>query len=220
MRYHQLLKYCHQLNRESPGKDFYPLPLSVFDIQVNNLLFSCFYLKPKDIPLSIVSGDTQTEKLTLVKLSQWLQGAFEEGWQTVEVLLGCQELEPLSSFRSERTDNFGDNELKRGRIIDLGMRVQGNLLALVITLVPEKVEQTNICVRLYPHETKILPPGLELSILDELGNRVLDESGNPLAVAGREADNWIQLKLYGSPGEGFQIKIALGKFSVTQECII
>lgn len=159
----------------------------------------------------------------LVDLSQWLQGVFQAGWQSVEALLGGPEPEPALAFRSrsEGEEDFTD-AVKRGRLIDLGMDLAGHSIALVAALLPESSEKINIRLRVYPMDGETyLPEGLTLTLLDESGEPISDEeTGTPWQVRAREVDNWIQWPLYGEPGDRFWVKISLGDASVTEEFVI
>ena len=84
----------------------------------------------------------------------------------------------------------------------------------------ETPSKTNIRLRIYPQKRAILPPGLTVAVLDEAKNPVLDESKTPLEIYAREADNFIQLALYGSPGECFKVKITLEDVSIIEDFII
>lgn len=154
-----------------------------------------------------------------VDLSRWLQGVFQAGWQSVEALLGGTEPEPALAFRSEGEEDF-TGAVKRGRLIDLGIRLAEHSIALVVALLPESSEKINIRLRVYPVGNQYLPQGLTLTVLDESGEPVVDESGTPWEVGARDADNWIQWPLYGEPGDRFRVKISWVDACVTEEFVI
>ena len=150
-----------------------------------------------------------------VNLSQWLQNMFEQSWQTVESVLN-----PLTfSFRKANNQGNVDSEyrepdVRRAKLIDLGMQLSGHSIALVVELKPESLEKTGILLQLHPAGSQIfLPPLVQLIVLDETGAIFLEAKS-------RRADNYIQLQFSGTAGERFSVKVALGEVSITESFVI
>jgi Protein of unknown function (DUF1822). len=59
-----------------------------------------------------------------------------------------------------------------------------------------------------------LPDGVQLTVLDETGNPI------PQLEAQARADNWIQLKFTGEPGDQFSVKVSLEESSITEHFLI
>jgi len=156
---------------------------------------------------------------TLVNLSQWLQNVFETGWQTVEALWGTAEASLAFSFRradsSRETDELHPEAgVRRAKLIDLGIQLAGNSVALIVELKPESSQKTGILLQVHPTGSQIhLPPLLQLIVLDETGGIFLEAQA-------RSADNYIQLQFRGKPGEQFSVKVALGDVSITENFVI
>lgn len=155
---------------------------------------------------------------TVVNLTQWLNNMFEGGWQAVEELLNPTDLNLAFSFRSPDTADILEVEpqanLRRAKLIDLGIQLARHPLALVVELRPESAQRTNILLQLHPTGSQLyLPPSLQLIILDESGQTFLEAEA-------RRADNYMQLELHGEPGEHFSVKVALGDASITEEFVI
>jgi len=156
---------------------------------------------------------------TLVHLSQWLQNVFEVGWQTVESLLNPAEASLAFSFR--RADGLGESDLtypehhvRRAKLIDLGMKLAGHSVALIVELRPESHQKTGILLQVHPTGSQTyLPPQLQLIVLDETGAIFLEAQS-------RQADNYIQLQFSGKPGERFSVKVALANVSITENFAI
>ena len=149
------------------------------------------------------------EQKTSTNLWQWLDGIFETGWQTVESILNVEQLEISSSYRSRENLSFRSVRISRGKKIDLGMRVAEESVALVVSWLSE-TEEDNIRIRVYPLGGKTyLLPGVKLIVMDENGEELID-------VESRDADNFIQLKLYAERGEKFSIAVALEEAKVTE----
>ncbi|MBW4681568.1 MAG: DUF1822 family protein [Microcoleus vaginatus WJT46-NPBG5] len=154
---------------------------------------------------------------TTVNLSQWFENIFETGWQTVEALLGSEKASLAFSFRSidpiRETVNQAA-EIKRGKLIDLGIQLLGNPVALVVALMPASKQETDILVQVHPTgENSYLPAQLQLLVLDHEGTTVLEAQA-------RNADNYIQLQFSGLPGETFSVKVAFGEENIIQSFAI
>lgn len=100
--------------------------------------------------------------------------------------------------------------IRRIKIIDFGLHLNGAKVAVAITLLPEGERGTNVNLRVYPtHQQKYLPEALKLSILDENGD-VFE------AVKAREADIALQSDFKGDRGDRFILKVSLGEIDVTE----
>lgn len=156
---------------------------------------------------------------TVVNLSQWLLNAIDSGWQTVESLLHPAETDLTFSFRKTNDLNAADSQdpdphVRRAKLIDLGMQLAGNSIALVVEIKPESEQKTGILLQVHPTGNQIfLPPLLQLIVLDETGTVFLEAKA-------RRADNYIQLQFSGTIGERFSVKLALGEVSITENFAI
>lgn len=161
----------------------------------------------------------------LVRLSEWFQNIFEAGWQAVKELFSTEVGNPAFSVRSPRwlrendAENPAEEGVSGGKLIDLGMQLAGNPVALVVTLTPaeadEEDEEVNIRLRVYPTGKQIyLPPNLQLIVLDESGTTIPE-----LLAQARSVDNWIQLEFGAKPGERFSIRVTLGDVSITENFV-
>lgn len=156
---------------------------------------------------------------TKINLNQWLSNIFDTGWQTVESLLNPPGFELAFRFRNADGAVLTNSEsssigIQRAKLIDLGMRLLDQPVALVVELVPESEQKTNILLQLHPASNqRYLPPMLQLTVLDEQGVVFLEAQA-------RNADNYIQLQLSGVPGEQFSVKVALGDDSIMEDFVI
>lgn len=146
----------------------------------------------------------QSEPSIIVKLGQWFEGIIEADWQTIDKLLNPLQLGV--AFKQEMS-------ITRGQKIDLGVQVDGLSVALVVKLTSEATEEVNILIQLYPLERLSFPAGVQLIVVDELGETV-DE------VTSREEDNWIQLELSAEFGENFSVTVAYKEANVTQDFVL
>ena len=141
----------------------------------------------------------------LVKLDRWLQETIEGVWQTVESLF------PTSEFAFRAVPS---NAIRRAKVLDLGIQLQGNKVALVVELTPDPTtDRTQIRLQVHPLERLSLPPQLRLSVID-------DEDRITLETTSRAADDTIQLQFSGTGGENFVVNIVLGDARITERFVI
>ncbi|NEO30908.1 MAG: DUF1822 family protein [Symploca sp. SIO3C6] len=156
---------------------------------------------------------------TRVNLSQWFEEVFETSWQAVETLLNPNQTTLAFNFRgSERgalmEPQSSVADVRRARLIDLGMQLAGNPLALIVELTSETDQKTEITIQVHPTGNQIyLPPLVQLTVLDESGSIFLEAQS-------RSADNYIQLQFRGLPEELFSVRVALGDASILEDFVI
>lgn len=165
------------------------------------------------------SGKVPVLRTVVNNLSQWLQNQFEEKWQPLVDLVEEQEIN--FSFAGSGTRSRGDDEphqpattVRLGQMIDLGIQLAGNPLALVVHLTPQADEKRDILLQVYPGGGQTyLPPAVQLIVLDKSGEIFQEcQSGS--------ADHCIQRGFTGERGEPFSVKVALRESSVTEEFVI
>jgi Protein of unknown function (DUF1822) len=228
--HNQLMKM--QSNLQLPIHDScYQIPLSYFDIEPNHLLAYYRYIQSSEftVPPITCICDSQVNQVnqinqvsenlaklvssSTIKLSQWLQGVINEGWQTIDSLTNPE----LGLAFSTRNIN---QDTKRAKIIDLGIDLDSKKFALLVnicsdllndvqdTTIPEKI---SVLAQLYPmNGENFLPQNIKLILLSKAG-KTLQE------VTARVQDNYIQLKPFkGEPGKKFSIEVSLGKVSVKE----
>ena len=146
-----------------------------------------------------------------MNLSQWLQDVIEAGWQTVEEILGTERANLVFASRS-RSAAFQQGVV-RAKQIDLGMQPTGQSLSLVVAVMSKAAQERVIRLQVHPTGSKTLPPGLKCVAFDKFGKILLK-------VQAKNADNWIQLDISGTPGEQFSVEVALSDASATQNFVI
>lgn len=153
-----------------------------------------------------------------IQLSQWFNQVFESGWQAMSDLLNPMPLSP--AFRSRTPDQQADSlssgatEVQCAKLIDLGVRLGQAAVVLLVELQPETSDRISVHLRVYPANGNLyLPTGVQLVLLDAVGETAS-------TVTAREADNYIQLRLIGQPGEAFGVTLALNQVSVTEQFLI
>jgi hypothetical protein len=176
----------------------------------------------KLLGIQVIDVGIVSESQRITNLSHWLEEIIEASWQTLEALFNTQAANPAFSIRTaeqsrENEVNNPADGIRRGKLIDLGIELAGNPVALVVTLMPvEASEEIDIHLRVYPTgQQNYLPPGLQLIVLDESGDSLPE-----LKAEARSADDWIQREFSGQPGERFSVKIALGDVSIIENFMI
>lgn len=141
----------------------------------------------------------------VVKLQDWLGGKFDATWQIVQGLLGGNQSQLAWHYRDEMN-------IEMGKIIDLGMQLEGSQVNLLVQLEAEteNMAEFNLRLRVYPDRSNTyLPPGLRLIVIDEMGET--------LEAFARERDDAIQLELSAELGEEFIVTVGLGDALVRQK---
>ncbi len=163
---------------------------------------------------------TESESQLIINLNQWLSGIFETEWLSLEDLFASNFSESIFALREtpEESQEEANNEsnlpiqIRRGKIIDLGVRLGGETVALVVNCTPTATSEIDILIQVYPSGKEIyLPANLELKVLDE--NKILIPE---LQVKARIHDNCIQLSFTGVLGEKFSATLTLGEISITE----
>lgn len=210
MRHDQLVNYRSKLDLQLLEDGCYQLPLSEFDTEPNHLLYYCRFLEPTTIPLA-VSAETKAEekslrhlKKTTIKLSQWLQGVFDEGWHAINTLTSPERNLALRNRNVEKG-------VKRCKLIDLGIQLGSQTVALLVNI-SEAEEKLGILIQLHPTGgERYLPPNLKLTLLSKPGKTLQQ-------VQARGQDNYIQLKPFkGEVGKRFSIEVSLLDISARED---
>lgn len=150
---------------------------------------------------------------TRINLGAWFQQVFESGWQSVEGLLNTDSERLVFSFRQRKpTLPEARTVVVEGiKLIDLGMELEHQSVALLIGLVPENEQRVGIRVQLYPAGRQTyLPANIRLTLLSQSGTLLQEYSA-------RVQDSLIQLKRFSCPiGKSFSIQVSLNDFSITE----
>ncbi len=215
--HNQLAEIKDNLELSASG-GYYQLPLSLFDGEPSHLLYYQRYVQPSEFAVPVM--DSQVAQVrenlsefvvaTTTKLSQWLQGVIDEGWQKIDSL-SSPELNLAFGTRNLNKDT------KRAKILDLGIDLGNKKVALLLNISSDSQDDDNegkisVLAQLYPMGgERFLPLDIKLTLLSKAG-KTLQE------VTSRIQDNYIQLKPFkGEPGKRFSIQINLGNISFKEE---
>lgn len=149
--------------------------------------------------------------LSVTKLTDWLEGMVEAGWQTVETLINQNSLQPLVLRDMEQLET----KVKRAKAVDLGMQLGNGAVVLALMLTTQPDETINILVQIYPNNgTRYLPNNLRLEMLSDSG-KVLQET------VASSLNNYAQLRRFsGEVGDRFSIAITLDGVTVKENFVL
>lgn len=153
------------------------------------------------------ANNVSLEPIIRVNLSQWFENLFAAGWQTIDSL-NSQFGNLAFEFRSASNLKAGVHGVK---LIDLGMQVGGQTLALLLAVSSDTENKISILAQVHPTgNEKYLPANLKV---------VLTASGKTLQeIQSRNRDCYIQLNRFkGLPGTCFSIKVIVGEFNLTED---
>ncbi len=148
--------------------------------------------------------DCLERQYTEVNLSQWLLNIFEASWQSLEEILAPKV--PLLAFRK--------SSVTRAKLVDLGLHLPHQLVALVVTLTPKTSVEIQIKMQVYPTNEQVhLPENLTVQVLDGEGTSVME-------ARAKTANTHITLELSAQLGERFSVLLKLGNTNVTEHFIV
>ena len=150
---------------------------------------------------------------TEVKLSQWLDNFFADGWQSLEALIPTRQQNLALSFRNN--SYLSDNSVKAAKLIDLELQLGNQSVVLLVAIAKAIEEKMGVLVQVHPISVETyLPPYLKLILLSETG-AVIQE------VRSRTQDCYIQMKRFRvEAGEKFSIQVALEQAKVTENFVV
>ncbi|MEB3279314.1 MAG: DUF1822 family protein [Lyngbya sp.] len=207
----KLLIFTHNYPCLSSKND-YLIPLDEFEIEPNHLLFYCKFLQSELMttspePVSELSSNPQSNdlKTNFTQISQWFLNLFESAWQPLEALVSPE----LSWAFNTRCVS---EEIRRGKLINLGMRLNHRRFIMLVTVTVEPDENRRVLVQLHPTvEDEYLPPDVQLTLLSKAG-KIYQE------VTSRSYDNYIQLNPFkGQSGKKFSIEVSWNDTRIREE---
>ncbi len=143
-------------------------------------------------------------------LNQWIQNIFDNGWQSLSSILDSSS-DLAFNFRHQELAVSSELSIAGIKLIDLGVALGNQALALLVGLTPETDEEVAIRVQLHPARGQIyLPENAKIALLSTT-DTILQE------FASRTQDNFIQLKRFTCQrGRTFKIRVIFEEFSVIE----
>jgi Protein of unknown function (DUF1822) len=196
------------------SEEFFLLPLLVWDAEINHLMVYIQHMNPSatEMPIALAQPTAPSNEAEpqhnssniRTRLSQWLHGVLDEGWQTVDTLINPE----ANLAWSTRNTSLGT---KSGKLINLGMQLGDQAVILLVTVTPENEGKIGVNVQVLPAKgAQVLPPCLKLALFSAL-DKISQE------VQSRGQDNYIQLKPFkGKPGTNFSVEVSLNNIKVRE----
>lgn len=147
---------------------------------------------------------------SVVNLSNWLRNIFEVGWESINTVINSESQNLALAFR-QREAHIRGAAAERVKLIDLGMQLGNQCVALLLGLSQEEQHKVGVRVQLHPANGEdFLPANVRLSLLSQSG-AVLQ------TLESRNQDNFIQLKRFICPkGKSFSIQVAIDDLNITE----
>ncbi|MEM1170548.1 MAG: DUF1822 family protein [Cyanobacteria bacterium P01_H01_bin.35] len=175
------------------AEDNLPEKISVEDLQPLDNLFEFLEKNKREV----------LPQNALVSLANWFAGIFEEIWLPPEAVFTPK----LGFAKSSSVDT-----VKRAKVIDFGLLLNRQKVALVVTIQPEVDGEVGVLVQVHPiDEQEFLPPGLRLKIELESDSE---------KVEARAADQLIQLEFSEIPGKCFSVKVILDDAEIVENFVV
>ncbi|MBM0740876.1 DUF1822 family protein [Phormidium sp. CLA17] len=139
----------------------------------------------------------------LANLSQWLQGAIDEGWQTLEELLNPAQLSPAIAFRNRLATQSPAKQIE----------LDGITVALAVDARSQSDGSTDIAIQLHPPIDYFLPIGTRFAILNEASEVELETTATG-------TEDFLEWQIGGTPGDRFTVEVSLHQTHFTQDFVI
>ena len=187
---------------------------------------SCSELRSVEFMLQYLDAMSQQNVPTPCnRLTQWLAGAFEPNWKTVESLLHPTvpstlafrgtAISPSAEIISEADLTYG-GMARRAKILSWQSQVEHlsepepQPVVLVVEINQGSPLLARVIIQMHPvSPSTCLPPNIALSIVDQDGQTIIQATS-------RVIDNYLQLPFKAEPGELFQVKLELGPYQITE----
>ncbi|BAZ16744.1 hypothetical protein NIES4071_86220 [Calothrix sp. NIES-4071] len=146
-----------------------------------------------------------------LNLSRWLEGVYDQFWDSVETFLGSNIGDTALNFRQPL--EVGAKNVKRAKLINLGMDDSTSFVLVIALIVPDN-QFACIRVQLHPdRKIPYLPSNIKLAV--RASGEIIQE------VQAREQDNYIQLNRFeGEVGETFSIEVKMDSYQITENFVI
>ncbi|MEA5573006.1 DUF1822 family protein [Calothrix sp. UHCC 0171] len=145
------------------------------------------------------------------KLNKWFDNICDRGWQSLESILNASSESLAFNFRHHQLAVSNELSIAGIKLIDLGMELSNQTLALLVGLTPETDTEIAIRVQLHPASgNTYLPENAKLALLSTTGVTLQE-------FTSRTQDNFIQLKRFTCKrGKSFKIRVIFQEFSLTE----
>lgn len=173
-------------------------------------------LRPMELLAAHLENIKQSKLVpSLTYLGQWLKGAIDATWVTVEELLGSQQTLAFQTRSGSATADFARDKalmkVIRGKYLTFKRHLNPETVVLLVEIMPTADQKMNVWITLAPTSgLSYLPDEMELTLLDELGT-----------PRGKTQDIYKSgISFQADPGDRFDIRLKLGDSSVKESFMI
>ncbi len=164
----------------------------------------------------LISTGTNTDTNTssyLINLHNWFEQIYNAGWQSLQTLRS--ESKQLGFAFRQRELVGREVSVEGVKVLDLGMQLGNQSVALLLGLTVEDERKVGIRVQLHPAGGETyLPQDIKLKLISQSGTTVQE-------LQSRIQDNCLQLKRFTCVrGKSFSIQVSINHFSITEDFII
>lgn len=101
-------------------------------------------------------------------------------------------------------------------LFDLSDYFVADSLGLMVAVLPRSQNRFSILARVYPLATPYLPPAVELSVLDETGQRLFGRQSAPA----QDPDPWVGFPFIVSSRDAFSLQVIIGTQNFSQNFLL
>ncbi|MBD2028202.1 DUF1822 family protein [Leptolyngbya sp. FACHB-711] len=168
------------------------------------------YLSQLRAKATIININAPASFTPPVQLSQWLQGQFDQVWQTIESVFAAPPLTP--AWRQHHSPNNVE-PIRRVKLLDFGAQPGAEQLALFVEITPSASDEIEI-------EVQLRPTGNLTHLPREIQARLLNETDEEIWQNRAALSEAIQLQFLGQLGEQFKIELTVSNRQIIETFVI
>ena len=163
-----------------------------------------------------IAPSISTQNAVQTRLSQWLKGEFEKGWETMQDLFSDELGNSAIALRNalKGSAQISTKDFTAGKLLNLSLQLENRPLLLLIGVMPKEEGKVRVFVRLCSAEAdKRLPAHIGLAFIKQSG-----EAMN--SVQSSYEQDFIQLLPFTlRSGTSFAIRVSHQETSITEPFI-
>jgi Protein of unknown function (DUF1822) len=151
---------------------------------------------------------------SFINLHNWFQQMYDAGWQSLQALTESKSKNLSFAFR-QRELVTREVSVEGVKVIDLGIHLGNQFVALLVGLTVEDEQKVGIKVQLHPAGGEsYLPQDIKLTLISQSGATVQE-------IQSRSQDNFLQLKRFTClRGKSFRIQVSISDKCITEDFLI
>ncbi|MGJ3252216.1 MAG: DUF1822 family protein [Elainellaceae cyanobacterium] len=175
-----------------------------------------------EFPLYIDQCKPQSVPHPVTQFTHWMKGQIEAGWRSLDELLVTPSLNyQWRSTRSAESESVESesvvpalSRITRGKFLELPTHQGIETILLIAELMPKSTTEMDIALKILPPTQQVfLPTGLEMAVLDAVGEPVMQAQA-------RDENRMIELGFHAVPGDRFSLQIKLGDVTLDESFVV